>query len=97
MQPLLAQQQSITDFERVVLPQIKVWLLDCTYISIESTKSDPTLSQDLRLLLAFLDNKSGVDGILMTFHRCDKKLFRRLRINPTPFRLGCPYRGMRSR
>jgi hypothetical protein len=86
MQPLLAQQQRISDFERAVLPKIQSWLPGCTYISIESVKSDQTLNRELRALFTFLDNKSSCDGILInTKHNCAKFVALRVQRNNKDF------------
>lgn len=56
-----ATQRSASDFEAVVLPQIKVWLPDCRYYSFETLKdkADPVS----REIFTLMDDKCGADGM----------------------------------
>jgi hypothetical protein len=65
---MLAQKQSISDFEKLVLPKIKEWIPNCEYTSIEEAKffAQGVASK----LLGNFDYYAGIDGIIVNHTDC---------------------------
>ena len=72
MNHIQATARSASDFETVVLPQIREWLPDCRYYSLETLK-DTAGDSVSREIFTILDDKAGCDGMFYNApHECAK-------------------------